>query len=224
MHANSLGAVADIFDEVFFQTGNRPFPLYITPTMARGRIEMWSLIDTRRVKRDGRSTSTPNMDMADLSPSLPIFWYVMDRNLDRARRRYLRACGALMDSGDAMLDAGAIMPEPSVCEHPPAEKDISSALPRLSDVIRCSSDPRYTAWKDGIHCSADTPFLVDAPILKAPGGPLYTALDNPEDFDNEWRASQDVNENKEEIKPEGFGLPHRDDATIRLSLNQEARN
>ena len=172
MHANSLGAVADIFDEVFFQTGNRPFPLYITPTMARERIEMWSLIDTRRMKRDGWSASTPNMDMTDLHPALPIFWYVIDRNLDRARRRYLRARGTLMDSGNAMLDAGAIMPEPSDCEHIPAEKDISLALPHLSDVIHCSSDPRYTAWMDGIHCSTDMPFLVDVPILKTPGGPL----------------------------------------------------
>ena len=53
--------------------------------------------------------------MGDIHPSLPIFRAIAERNLGRARRRYLRACGNVMDIGVVTLEDGSVLPVPSDC-------------------------------------------------------------------------------------------------------------
>ena len=59
------------------------------------------------------------MGIGDLHSPLPIFRAVAERNLDTARRRYLRARGDVMDTGDVTLEDGIISPEPSDDEPTP---------------------------------------------------------------------------------------------------------
>ena len=61
--------------------------------------------------------------MDDLYPAIPIFRAVAEGNLGRARRRYLRECGTLMDNGDVTVDDGAIITELSGDEHRPVRYD-----------------------------------------------------------------------------------------------------
>ena len=91
MHADSLGAIADVIARVISLMGNSRFPLRITPVMAREWFDMWNLISARRMQRQSRSFSSPVLDVTDLHPALKIFRAVVERTLDRARRRYLRA-------------------------------------------------------------------------------------------------------------------------------------
>ena len=97
--ANSTGAVADIFTLVFSRMGNCRAPLYITPTMAWERFEMWSSLNTRRMNHRNWPLSSPSVDTTDLHPALPVFRAAAERNLDRARRCLLRACGTSEESG-----------------------------------------------------------------------------------------------------------------------------
>ena len=61
--------------------------------MAREWLDFWSLISARRMEQRQRPLTSPFMDMGILDPALPTFWAIVERNLGRARRRYLRACG-----------------------------------------------------------------------------------------------------------------------------------
>ena len=81
--------------------------------MAQEWLEIWGWVSTRRMENNYRPHSSPKMDMTDLHSALPIFWAVAERNLDRARRRYLRACGTRVGNGNVQSDDGAHMPEPS---------------------------------------------------------------------------------------------------------------
>ena len=99
--------------------GNCCFPLYITPDMAGEWFEIWRLMSTWSVHHNDWSLSSSLMDVAALHPALLIFRAVVERNLGRARRRYLRACGTPMDDGYVMPEGGAVMPELSDDEHIP---------------------------------------------------------------------------------------------------------
>ena len=77
------------------------------------------------------------MDMADLNPALPIFRAVVERNLGRARRRYLRACGTQTENGDTLLGNGDIIRDPSDDEPIPVEKDSPLTLPPPCDIVHC---------------------------------------------------------------------------------------
>ena len=103
--------------------------------MARGWLDIWNSISTRRLNYNNWPLSSPSADTADLNPTLPIFRAAVEGNLGRARRRYLRACGTSMESGAAMLGNGNVMPEPSGDAHIPAEEDFPlTSLPPL-DII-----------------------------------------------------------------------------------------
>ena len=70
-----------------------------------------------------RSTPSRVVGVGDGHPSPPISWAIVGRNLRRARRRYLRACGNLLGNGDVTLEDGSILPEPSDDEPIPMEPD-----------------------------------------------------------------------------------------------------
>ena len=110
---NWLGDSADVFARVFSLMGICLFPLYITPTVAREWFDIWSLLSTRRTEQRHGSLPSPCMGPDDLHPALPTFRAVVQRNLDRARRRYVRACGTVTDTGEAMAEDGSITPDPS---------------------------------------------------------------------------------------------------------------
>ena len=52
------------------------------------------------------------MALDDLRPTLPIAWAVVGRNLGRARRRCLRACGNATEQDEVTLEDGTVLPEP----------------------------------------------------------------------------------------------------------------
>ena len=72
---------------------------------------------------DSHAITSPFMDAGDIHPSLPIFRAIAQRNSDRARRRYLRACGNVLGNGDVTLEDGRILPEPSDDGPIPMEPD-----------------------------------------------------------------------------------------------------
>ena len=147
------------------------------------------------------------MDMPDLHPALPIFFAAVERNLGRARRQYLHACGT---PADVMLGGGIIMKEPSGDGRVSAEQDFRLILPRPSDAIRCSADPRSAAQIDAATPNASTP--------KHPGD----FSDEP--LTKEDRASRDIVEPTAGINLTDFGLPSWGDVTIRLDVNPEDRD
>ena len=69
--------------------------------MARESFDTWEMINVRRMGRQGWSFSFTSVDISESHPSLKISRAVVGRNLDRARRRHLRAC---LQSSDPDLD------------------------------------------------------------------------------------------------------------------------
>ena len=118
-----------------------------TPTMAREWFDFWRLISARRMEQRQRPLTSPFMDMGILDPALPTFWAIVERNLGRARRRYLRACGTVVDTGELMVEGGSILPEPSDDAQIPAEQDLPLILPRPFDAIHTGAYPRNTVQK-----------------------------------------------------------------------------
>ena len=147
--------------------------------------------------------------MEDLDPALPTFWAIVERNLDCARRRFLRACGTVMDTGELMLADGIISPEPSDDEQIPAEQDLPLILPRPLDAIRSGAYPRNTVQMEGDISYAQTP--------KRTGGPLDNSSNK------EARATREIEESAPRINLQDFGLPPRGEKTDRLDANRADR-
>ena len=81
--------------------------------MAREWPDIWNLISTHRMRHQGWSFSSTSSDAQDLHPALKISRAVVERNLDRARRRYIRACGNVTDRNVDGLENGTVLPQPS---------------------------------------------------------------------------------------------------------------
>ena len=112
--------------------------------MAREWFEIWSLTRGRRMEERQWSSQSPLMDMDDLRPCLPIFRLIAQRNLGRARRRYLRARGNMIDNGDVAFGDGSVLPEPSDDEPIPVEPDgLPRTLPPPFNELQGSDDPRF---------------------------------------------------------------------------------
>ena len=149
MLANSLESIPDVAARVFSQMGNCRFPLHITPTVVRYWCDISSLVSTRRMQHHGWPFSSPRMDLDDLHPTLPIFRAVVERNLGRARRRYLRACGSGMDKDEVALEDGSVLTEPSDDDSLPMESaDLPLELPPPFSEIQGSIDPRFSVRLD----------------------------------------------------------------------------
>ena len=73
MHADGLGAIADVSARTFSMVGNCRFPLYITPDVAREWFDTWGMISVRRMKRQGRPFSPTSVDMSDSHPALKFY-------------------------------------------------------------------------------------------------------------------------------------------------------
>ena len=104
------------------------------------------------------------MDMENFNPTLRALWSVVERNLGRCRRRYLRACQTPMENGDITLSNGEVVQVSSGDEPVLSEKGFPRTLPPLFDTAHNMKDPRYTAPMDATVPDARTP--------KTPGGPL----------------------------------------------------
>ena len=188
--------------------GNCRFPLYIRPTMAREWSGNRILISQRRVRNRQLSFPSPCMSTGDVHPSLPISCASVGRNLDRARRRYLRARGNVTDNGDVTPEGGSDLPEPPGDEPIPAEPDaLPLTLPPPSHELQGSDDPRYAEQ------SVST--MPNIPTSKRPGGPLDPSPRK------EARASQELAEAAMEVYPEDSGLPSWGDGQLRFDANQE---
>ena len=120
MHADSLGAIADVSSCTLHLMGNCRLPLHITSVMAREWFDVWKLINELRMRREGWTFSDPLDDASTLRPRLRFLRSIVARNQDRVCRRYLR--DRRLDSDQALNEwkAEHIM-EPSDDKPTPAE-------------------------------------------------------------------------------------------------------
>ena len=65
-------------------------------------VDIWRLINERRMERFGWSSSGPNAEQGSLRPGLSVFRTIAERNHARGRRRYL--CARYLISQDDILD------------------------------------------------------------------------------------------------------------------------
>ena len=118
----------------------------------------------------------------------------MRRNSNRARRRYLGACGQLEARNGDSLEAGNVPPGPAGDGAVPVEpKDIRVNLPPRLNLFLGSQDPRL-AVQMILYPTGGTP-------SKRPGRPLDTFLNK------ERRASRDLDEASVDISLADFGIP-----------------
>ena len=73
LHADSLGAMADVFGRTFALMGSCRFPLYVTPAMAREWFQIWKLINECRMGRQGWSLLATSEDPSISQPALKLF-------------------------------------------------------------------------------------------------------------------------------------------------------
>ena len=59
MHAGSLEAITDVFSSTSQLMGYCRFPLFITPTIARGCFDIWKSINECRMRRQGAISLIP---------------------------------------------------------------------------------------------------------------------------------------------------------------------
>ena len=148
-------------------------------------------------------TATPE-DPSISQPALKLFWSIVERDQDRARRRYLRARRMEPDQElDVWVDE-PLRPEPSDREAIPAEPVGSSlALPAQFHLLG-SQDPRPT-----VQCNLNS---LCASTSKRPGEPLDASPDK------EKRASKDPEDADLDVNVADFGIPSGNDNDIRLNV------
>ena len=83
--------------------------------MAPEWFDNWHSISARRMERNQWSLSPTYMETGDINSDLPIFPATVERNSDRARRRYLRERAMPFSHADGpiALDSGEIFHVPS---------------------------------------------------------------------------------------------------------------
>ena len=120
-----------------------------------------------------------------------LFWAIAERNLGRARRRYIRACGHVADRNVDSSEDGAGQPEASGDEAIPVEpKYIQFTLPPHFNILLGSQYPHFTVQ------------MIPRPP-KRPGGSLDTSSAE------ERHTSRDPDGTSVGVSPAAFGIPSK---------------
>ena len=171
------------------------FPLYITPE----KEDAWKMLYARRMERQGWSFS-------DSHPTLKTFWAVAGRSLDRARRRYLRACSRASDPDLDAWFVGAMAPGPSGDETflvGPA--DMPQSLPPHFNFYLGRQDPRLTVQ---MHPNAPV-----SSASRSPGAPLDTSSNKGQ------RTPMDHDDVSGDISLAEYSSPSWNESHVRLDMS-----
>ena len=109
-HADRVGDIGDVSPKIFRRAGMCTFPLDVKPRMARDWSDLWNIASLRRMGRFGWAPAPQRGRLLEVHPSLGMYWSVAAKNLDRLRRRWVRARASPLSetTGPMILDDGSV--------------------------------------------------------------------------------------------------------------------
>ena len=148
-------------------------------------------------------------DTSTSRPSLRLFWSIVARNHDRARRRYLRARRMEPEGEFDVFDEEPILEPPDAGTVPAEPAGSTLELPGHLHPALGDPDPRFTV--------KEPPNSMHAPASKRPGEPLDNSSNKGK------RTSMDPEGTDLEVDLADFGIPAGNGNQIRLDAKAAGR-